>query len=81
MKRFIFSILSILFLPSNILAEPFSNSQFELNNETKNDIRRIRPGFGLSPKYYEKVLGSKLKRNVEKGDRVSLENTNLNKND
>ena len=47
----------------------------------KNHIRRIRPGFGLSPKYYERVLGSKLKRNVEKGDRVSLENTNLNKND
>ena len=23
---------------------------------TKNNIRRIRPGFGLSPVYYEKIL-------------------------
>ncbi len=40
----------------------------------KNHIRRIRPGFGLSPKYFNKIIGAKLKKNVEKGDRVSLEN-------
>ena len=28
---------------------------------TKNDIKRIRPGHGLSPKYEEKIIGKKLK--------------------
>ena len=46
----------------------------------KNHIRRIRPGFGLSPKYFNKVIGAKLKKNVEKGDRVSLENVCLDEN-
>ena len=41
MKRLIISILAILALPSNILAEPFSGSVFEFNNETKNDIKKF----------------------------------------
>ena len=28
---------------------------------TERHVRRIRPGFGLSPKYYKQVLGKKLK--------------------
>jgi hypothetical protein len=27
---------------------------------TENDIRSVRPGFGLPPKYYDKLIGSKL---------------------
>ena len=46
----------------------------------KNHIRRIRPGFGLSPKYFNKIIGAKLKKNVEKGDRVSLENVCFDEN-
>ena len=34
------------------------------------DIRRIRPGFGLMPKYYEDVIGRKLLSDVDVGDRV-----------
>lgn len=37
---------------------------------TSSDIRRIRPGFGLAPKYYNEVIGKKLKQNVERGDPV-----------
>tara|TARA_B100000035_G_scaffold172621_1_gene147297 strand:+ start:916 stop:1935 length:1020 start_codon:yes stop_codon:yes gene_type:complete len=33
----------------------------------KNSIRRIRPGYGLAPKYYDEILGKKINRNVEKG--------------
>ena len=40
---------------------------------TENHVRRIRPGFGLKPKYYEQILGKKVSRDVEKGERVSLE--------
>ena len=39
---------------------------------TEKNIRSIRPGFGLHPKYYNKVLGKKVKRNLEKGDRLKL---------
>lgn len=35
------------------------------------DIRRIRPGFGLPPKYFDKVLGMKLKKDVSFGDPVT----------
>ena len=41
MKRLIISILSILVLPSNIFAKPFSDSVFELENKTKNDIKKF----------------------------------------
>ena len=32
---------------------------------TENDIRSVRPGFGLPPKYYDKLLGSKVTKSVE----------------
>jgi len=38
---------------------------------TIGDIRRIRPGYGLSPKYFELVIGRKVNSNVSIGDRVS----------
>ena len=37
---------------------------------TEENIRSIRPGFGLHPKYYNEVLGKKVKRDLEKGDRL-----------
>ncbi len=38
---------------------------------TPKDIRRIRPGYGLPPKYYDNFLNKKLKKAIKKGDRVS----------
>ena len=38
---------------------------------TSDVVRSVRPGFGLAPKYLEKVLGSKLKIDVEYGTPVS----------
>lgn len=34
---------------------------------SEKDVRRIRPGFGLAPKFYDDVIGKKLKLNVERG--------------
>jgi len=34
---------------------------------TKENVRVIRPGHGLEPKYYEQVLGKKAKRNISSG--------------
>jgi N-acetylneuraminate synthase len=38
---------------------------------TENDIKRIRPGFGLKPKFYEEIIGKKIAYDVERGDPVT----------
>ena len=40
---------------------------------TNDNIRSIRPGFGLHPKYYNTILGKKVNQNLERGDRLSFE--------
>ena len=37
----------------------------------KEDIRRIRPGYGLQPKFFDQVIGKRTISNVEAGDRVA----------
>ena len=41
---------------------------------TEENIRSIRPGFGLHPRYYREVLGKVAKVSMEKGDRLTLDN-------
>lgn len=41
---------------------------------TEENIRSIRPGFGLHPRYYREVLGKIAKVSIEKGDRLTLDN-------
>ncbi|HWR39479.1 MAG TPA: pseudaminic acid synthase [Patescibacteria group bacterium] len=38
---------------------------------TAANMRRIRPGLGLSPKYYDMILGKRVKKNVDKGTPVT----------
>ncbi len=38
---------------------------------TERNMRSIRPGLGLSPKYYDEMLGKTVKQGVERGTRVS----------
>ena len=33
----------------------------------KNNIRRIRPGYGMKPKYYEEMIGKEVKKDIEAG--------------
>lgn len=40
---------------------------------TVNNVRSIRPGFGLHPKHYKNILGRKININLEKGTRFSLD--------
>jgi len=37
-----------------------------------NNLRRIRPGYGLEPKYYNKILGKKSKKNISPGTPFKL---------
>lgn len=39
---------------------------------TADDIKSVRPGFGLHTKYYDEILGKILETDVEIGDRVSF---------
>ena len=41
---------------------------------SETDIRRIRPGFGLPPKYFKELIGKKLLQDVERGDPVKWKN-------
>lgn len=40
---------------------------------TEKNVRSVRPGFGLHPIYYSKLLGSISTRTLKKGDRVTQE--------
>ncbi len=37
---------------------------------TKTDIKRVRPGYGIDPKYFDQIIGKKLTRNAEFGEPV-----------
>ena len=37
---------------------------------TEKDMRSIRPGLGLPPKYYEVLLGKKVAKDVKRGTAV-----------
>ncbi len=43
----------------------------EGDNFTTKNIRRIRPGFGLAPKYWDDVLSKKSSKAIEKGTPIS----------
>jgi len=43
---------------------------------TKENLRRIRPGYGISPKYYNDILGKKVSVDVKRGTPVSLDHIN-----
>lgn len=40
---------------------------------TEKNVRSVRPGFGLAPKYLSECLGKQVNCDLEKGDRLSLE--------
>jgi len=40
---------------------------------TENNVRSIRPGFGMHPKYFPEIIGKQFKIDIEKGTPISLE--------
>ena len=39
---------------------------------TEKNVRSIRPGFGLHPKYYNEIIGKIANKSLEVGDRFDL---------
>lgn len=40
---------------------------------TEKNVRSIRPGFGLHPKFYDQILGVKATRDHQKGERLAMQ--------
>ena len=38
---------------------------------TEDNVKSIRPGYGLAPKFFEEILGKKLLKTVKSGTAVS----------
>ena len=39
---------------------------------TENNVRSVRPGYGLHPKYFTEILGKRLNRDLKKGMRMDI---------
>lgn len=43
---------------------------------TEDNVRSIRPGFGLHPKYFKEIIGKKATKSINRGERLKLKNLN-----
>lgn len=66
--------------PSTIKGRQFSRSLYVAEDMkagdviTEENIRSVRPGFGLHPKYFDEILGKKVNQDLKKGEKISLGN-------
>lgn len=65
--------------PAQIKGRNFSRSLYVAKDMkagdiiTEENVRSVRPGFGLHPKYLNEILGKKVNKDLEKGTRMSLD--------
>lgn len=65
--------------PSAIKGREFSRSLYVAEDIkagdviTEQNVRSVRPGYGLAPKYLPKIIGKKVNRDLTKGDRMELD--------
>ena len=65
--------------PSKIKGREFSRSLYVAEDVkagdvvTEKNVRSVRPGYGLHPKYLPEVLGKKFVKDCQTGERFSLE--------
>ena len=68
--------------PKQLKGRDFSRSLYVIKDIkkgekiTENNIKSIRPGYGLHPKYYNEILGKRVLIDLEKGERFSLDYIN-----
>jgi pseudaminic acid synthase len=62
-----------------ISGREFSRSLYVVENVkegdliSKENVRSIRPGFGLHPKYFNQIIGMRVNRDITRGTRLDLE--------
>lgn len=44
---------------------------------TEENVKSVRPGYGLHPKYWKKILGKPVKCDLKKGEAISIKHINL----
>ena len=65
--------------PSTIKGRQFSRSLYIAEDTkagdilTEKNLRSVRPGYGLHPKYFKELLGKKVNIDLEKGERMKWE--------
>lgn len=65
--------------PSKIKGREFSRSLYVAEDMktgdiiTEQNVRSVRPGYGLAPKFLPEILGKRVNRDLKKGKRMSLE--------
>lgn len=65
--------------PSAVKGREFSRSLYVAEDMkagdiiTEENVRSVRPGYGLAPKYFPEILGKRVNRDLKKGERMSLE--------
>lgn len=68
--------------PATIKGREFSRSLYVAEDMkagdviTEQNVRSVRPGYGLAPKYLPEILGQRVNRDLKKGDRMILEYIN-----
>ena len=64
--------------PAHIKGREFARSLYVAEDMqagdviTEQNVRSVRPGFGLHPKYLPEILGKKVNRDLKKGERLTL---------
>ena len=43
---------------------------------TIDNVRRVRPGWGIKPKYFDEIIGKTVKRDIEPGEPVKWSDIN-----